>query len=373
MPVSKAQAMVPGLQVLAADPAEDAASLERLALWVLQRFSPIVAVDTPDGIVIDATGTAHLHGGEAAMLDALTGRLALAGVAARAAIADTWGAAHALARHAADPTLIASGPALLAPLPLEALRLPPMIAAGLRDLGFATIGDLVDRPRGPLTRRFGPEPCRRLDQALGTLPEPITALRPDGLIEVRRAFAEPIAARETIARYIGKLVAQLCAALEERGLGVRRLDLLCWRVDSHVQTVRVGLAQPQRDEARLTRLLCDKIETIDPGFGIEIMALAAPIAEPLAPRQTSALEAAAPDLSGLIDVLANRVGARAVYRLAPVASDVPERSVTRIPPLSEPVGAGCRSGSSGAASATVWPVPTGRNGCSANGGSATAS
>ena len=196
------------------------------------------------------------------------------------------------------------------------------------------------QPRAPLTRRFGPEPIRRIDQMFGDAPEPIDALRPEGLIEARRAFAEPIAAPETIARYIAKLMAALCDALEARGVGARRLDLICHRVDRELQTVRVGLAVPQRDPARLTRLLCDKIPGIAPGFGIEIMALAAPIAEPLAPRQTSALEAAAPDLSGLIDVLANRVGARAVYRLAPVASDVPERSVTRIPPLSEPVGAG---------------------------------
>lgn len=89
MPVSKAQALVPGLRVLPAHPAEDAAALERLALWVLQRFSPVVAVDPPDGIVIDSTGTDHLHGGEAAMLEALTGRLAMSGVTARAAIAET--------------------------------------------------------------------------------------------------------------------------------------------------------------------------------------------------------------------------------------------------------------------------------------------
>lgn len=52
---------------------------------------------------------------------------------------------------------------------------------------------------------------------------------------MRRSFAEPIVAAETIARCIGKLVVQLCAALEERGLGARRLDLLCRRVDAHVQ------------------------------------------------------------------------------------------------------------------------------------------
>ena len=170
MPVSKAQAMVPELQVLPADPAADAESLERLALWVLERFSPIVAVDPPDGIVIDSTGADHLHGGEAAMLEALVGRLAMSGLAARAAVAGSWGAAHALARHRADPVSLAqpgTEKALLAPLPLSALRLSPATLGGLYALGFACVGDLLRQPRAPLTRRFGPEPCRRLDQALG--------------------------------------------------------------------------------------------------------------------------------------------------------------------------------------------------------------
>src|SRR5690606_29522811 len=152
---------------------------------------PIVAVDPPDGIVIDATGTDHLHGGEVAMLEALVGRLVMSGVTARAAIADSWGAAHALARHSAAPTCRAEpehSETLLAPLPLAALRLPPMPVAGLHDLGFLCIGDLIGQPRAPLTRRFGRDLCRRLDQALGRAAEPITPLRPEGLIEVRRSF-----------------------------------------------------------------------------------------------------------------------------------------------------------------------------------------
>ncbi len=345
MSVTQAQALVPGLLLESADPAADAASLERLALWVLQRASPIVAVDPPDGIVIDSTGADHLHGGEDAMLDALLGRLAMSGVTARAAIADTWGAAHALARYAADPTCRAAPGATetaLAPLPLQALRLLPATAAGLRDLGFASVGDLIPQPRAPLTRRFGPDLCRRLDQALGQAPEPITPLRPQGLIEARRNFAEPIGAAETIARYIGKLVADLCTRLAQQGLGARRLDLLCWRVDNDIQTVRVGLAVPQRDPKRLTRLLCDKIETIAPGFGIEIMTLTATLAEPLDARQAPGglLDDAAPDLSGLVDTLSNRIGSRAVYRMAPVASDVPERAVRRVPALADATGAG---------------------------------
>jgi protein ImuB len=200
------------------------------------------------------------------MLDALIDRLTLSGVAARAAMADTWGAAHALARYRADPILISEpgkAEAILAPLPLEALRLPPSIPAGLRDLGFNSIGDLIGQPRAPLTRRFGPELGRRLDQALGLAAEPITPVRTEDTIEARRSFAEPIGAAETIARYIGKLVVSLCASLEERGLGARRLDLLCHRIDNRIETVRIGLARPVRDPKRLTRLLCDKIETVD--------------------------------------------------------------------------------------------------------------
>lgn len=337
MPVSKAQALVPDLRVLQADPRGDLAALERLALWLMQRFAPIVAVDPPEGVVIDATGTDHLHGGEAAMLDAILGRLTLSGITATIAMADTWGAAHALARHAGAVTIAPPGTArdALAPLPLAALRLPPATVAGLADMGFQTVGDLMAVPRAPLTRRFGPEVTRRLDQALGQSGEPIDPLRPADLATARRAFAEPIAAAETIARQIGRLVGDLCAQLESRGLGARRLDLICWRVDSAAQPVRMGLAAPQRDPARLTRLLCDKIPSIDPGFGIEIMTLTATLAEPLAPRQRATLlEPEAPDVTGLIDVLANRVGAAAVFRIAPVASEVPERSVARVPPLS---------------------------------------
>ena len=279
------------------------------------------------------------------MLDALVGRLTLSGVAARAAVADSRGAAHALARHAARPTFVAPlrhGASVLAPLPLEALRLPETMSSDLRVLGFERIGDLLAQPRAPLARRFGPELVRRIDQALGELAEPIEPVRPPDLVEARRAFAEPIAAAETIARYIGKLAAELGAALDARGLGARRLDLLCERVDSRIQAVRVGTAQPVADAKRLTRLLCDRIETIDPGLGIEVMTLAATVAEPLVRRQTASalVEEPTPDVSDLVDLLANRIGTHAVYRAAPVSSDVPERSVCHTPALSRETGAG---------------------------------
>lgn len=354
MPATKAQAVLPGLQIHDADIKGDFEGLERLALWALQRYAPIVAPDPPDGLVIDTTGADHLYGGEAAMLQDIVDRVTRSGVEARAAVADTWGTAHAFARHAARPTFIVpvgECAKAIGPLPVSALRLPPDMGMGLHVLGFDRIADLMQQPRGPLALRFGSELGRRLDQAVGRQAEPIDPIRPKDLIEARRAFAEPIAAPETIARYTSKLVGQLCQGLEERGLGARRLDLLFHRVDSHREAIRVGTARPVREAKRLTRLLTDKIETIDPGFGIEVMELIATLSEPLSPRQINsglAAEAEA-DVSDLVDMLTNRLGEKRLYRIVPMASDVPERSMQRVEPNAPDTGQGWP---------IQWPRPT---------------
>ncbi|MDO9461578.1 MAG: DNA polymerase Y family protein [Alphaproteobacteria bacterium] len=335
MPVTKARILVPGLIVMDADAAADREALERLALWVLQHYAPIVTPDPPDGLIINTTGADHLHGGEDAMLTEMVERLGASGVSARAAIADNWGAAHAFARYQANPAFVVapgeSRKALLN-LPLAALRLSSDILDSLRMLGFDRIGELEAQPRAPLALRFGPELGRRLDQAVGRLSEPIDPVRSPDLVTVRRVFAEPIGAAETIARYTGKLVLHLCEALEAKALGARRLDLIFHTVDNRLEAIRVGTALPVRNAKRLTRLLCDKIESIDPGFGIELMSLTATFAEPLIGKQMISSLAGEPeiDVSSLLDTLANRVGEKRLYRFAPVASDVPERSVMRI-------------------------------------------
>ena len=341
--LAQAQARVPDLHIEPADPAADAAALARLALWALRRYSPVVAIDLPDGLLIDATGVAHLFGGETALLDELRVRLTAARLGSRVALAGTVGAAHALARFGPRPAMIvASGEtdAAVAALPLAALRLDPTLVERLRRLGFESIADLAATPRAPLALRFGSEPGRRLDQMFGRLAEPIQPIRWPELIQVRHAFAEPIAAPETLARYIGQLVEALCPLLEAQGLGARRLDLLFHRVDNLVQAVRVGTAKPVREVKRLTRLLTDRLESVDPGFGVEVMTLAAILAEPLAYRQDDTLgRTADADVSDLVDILANRIGADKLYRAAPAESDLPERAVRRIAPLAPPVGA----------------------------------
>ena len=263
LPLAEAQVRVPGLHIAPCDPAADAAALERLAAWAVRRYSPDIALDPPDGLLIDVTGAAHLHGGEAALLRDLLSRLQAAVIAARTGLADTVGAAHALARFAPDPlTIVAPGQtgAALASLPIAALRLDMECVDRLHRLGFETIADLMAVPRAPLALRFGPEPGRRLDQALGCLAEPIAPFRPPELIHVRNAFAEPIGAPETLAHWIAHLTGRLCPMLERRGLGARRLELLFERIDGRVEAIRIGTARPVRNPQHLARLLTDRLE-----------------------------------------------------------------------------------------------------------------
>jgi protein ImuB len=340
MTVARAQALVPDLTVREAELEADFATLEKLGLWALRLYSPLVAIDPPDGLVIDATGAAHLHGGEEAMLHDMVARLATAGITARVAMADSWGAANAFARATSKSVIVVppdKGAALLQRLPLAFLRLPHDMIDQLRRLGFERVCDIASQPRAPLTQRFGPELHRRLDQALGRLREPIEPIRAPELIEATRQFAEPIGAPETLARYAGKLTEALCALLIAKGVGARRLDLLFHRVDSAVQAIRIGTAKPTRDVKRLTRLLVDKLETIDPGYGVEAMSLRATLVEPFEIKQTRTSlldENRDIDVSSLVDILANRVGAAKLYRFTPVESDVPERSVGRVAPAS---------------------------------------
>lgn len=339
MPAAKAQALFRGLMLVDADPAADAAALERITLWALTKYSPIVAVDGADGIVLDTEGADHLQGGELPMITTFSNQFLGRNLSARIAIADTWGAAHACARAINRETVIVPiGETVKAVerLPITLLRLAEKTVTDLRVLGFQTIGELANSPRAPLTLRFGPEIARRLDQMFGRVREPIEPIRSPELIEVTRAFAEPIGATETINKYVGQLVVQLIEALQKRGLGVRRADLIVEKVDGPRQAIRAGTVKPSRDVAWLTKLLRDRTEKIEPGFGIERLTLVGVMAEPFEEMQrtSSLVDEEVCDVSPLIDIYGNR--GQQVYRVAPVASDVPERSIKHISAAAEP-------------------------------------
>lgn len=338
--VAHATAMIPGLVLQDLDTEGDYAALQRLAVWAQRLYSPTVAADPPDGLVIDATGCTHLFGGEEKMLIDLRRRLAKAGYTATVAIADSWGGAHALARYSRRSVFVVPPGELgrqLKDLPVAALRLPPETVQALAKPGFDTIGELEATAKGPLAHRFGLEPIRRLDQAHAREREPIEPVFAPQTPRAAKIFAEPIGAPETMARYLTELTVELCAVLEAAGLGAKTIDAWFYRVDNRVESARIGLSAPARDARRLAKLLCEKLEKVDPGFGVDKMVLAAPGAEPLAYSQDDALGGKRrADLSGLIDTLRVRLGADAVYRLASAESDIPERSVRKVPAAETP-------------------------------------
>ncbi|WP_347880930.1 DUF6504 family protein [Sphingobium yanoikuyae] len=351
MPLTQAKAMVPGLNARDADPVGDVRELERLALFAVRRWTPTAQVDAPDGLLMDLTGVTHLFGGEEGMAQRLIGFCGRIGLAARVAIAGTAGAAHALARYGKERISICDMHGELeaiSRLPVAALRLDDRQRSAARRLGIERIADLIAMPRAPLGRRFGGSLLHRLDQAIGRVGEPLVGIVPFELPQVLRIFAEPIGSAETIARVMAGLADDLARTLRERGLGVRLLRLVCERVDKEEQIVTVGTARGTRDIGHMLRLLAMKIETIDPGFGIERMRLIALRSEPLAPTAIDAdlgmgEEA---DIALLVDQIVARLGQGAIYRPSMRESDVPERSLGRIAPLADAMSW-----------PTLWPRP----------------
>lgn len=339
MALAQARAQVAGLDIRDADPEGDRAHLAGLAMALARRWAPTVAIEGDDTLFLDLTGVAHLHGGEAQMAARLRRMLARLGYSARIAIADTPGAAWALA-HFQGATLCPPGQHVeaLAPLPIEALRIDPSSVELLHRLGVTRIAQLAVMPRAPLVKRFGTNLALQLDRALGRLSEPLHPVVPPEPIAIAQRFAEPIATAEAIEHWLGTLVPRLTAALAEKGIGATRIELIADRIDGVPQRIRIGLARPSRDGAHLLRLLIRRIEQVEPGYGVDALTLHVRRALPLGAESfTERLdEKAAPDLAPLVDTLATRIGMRAMWRSRPVQSDVPERSVTRMAVLDPP-------------------------------------
>jgi protein ImuB len=268
-------------------------------------------------------------------------RLTANGLPFRCAIADTPGAAWALAHYGREGTIAPPGEQapLLAPLPPAALRLSTETWAQIERLGLRQVGQLMSIPRAPFGRRFGRAALTRLDQALGREREALTFRRPPTPWFARLAFAEPISAPEDMARVTADVAARLCARLEGEGQGARRFEVAFHRVDGKALPLEIGLSLPGRDPARIAKLFAPRLETVDPGFGVEVVTITAEGVEPISGRQArldKAREATVEEgLSPLIDRLTNRLGAERVWRAVAVESHVPELAVDRARPLAK--------------------------------------
>ena len=327
MRLTDARALDPGLIAVPADGDGDQMLVERLARWA-SRWSPLVEVDSTDGLRLDASGVAHLFGGEAGLTRDIEARFATLGLTARVAVAATAGAAWGLARF--GNSRHGDGLEALSPLSIAALRLPPAVIRTLERLGLKTIGALVGVPRRSLARRFreADNPLDALDRMLGRIPEPLTAapidLPPRALLRLVEPVADPSAAAQALALLMPDLTRQL----EARRLGARRLVLAGYRVDGEIAVVAAACAIPTREPKHLLRLLADKTDTLDPGFGFDAFALEASWAEPLDPAQDGLVGGPPPalEVARLVDRLSVKLGADKVRRPVARASHLPERA-----------------------------------------------
>ncbi|MEM7663140.1 MAG: DNA polymerase Y family protein [Pseudomonadota bacterium] len=328
-----ARARVPNLIAEEHDPEADTRALRVLADWLV-RYTPLVALDGGDGLMLEITGCDHLHGGEAQMADRLCSKLIEDGITARIGVASTPGAASALARGAGkaeDPwSILLDGETKsgLASLPIVTLRLAADTVTLLRRFGLTRIGQLYDIDRKALARRFASRDlaeavCLRLDQALGLRAEPLDPLRPAPDYAARLQCPEPIETAEAIALGLERLSEDLSADLATLGQGARYFCLSAYRADGVVSRAEITAARPIRDLAHIRRLFAERLSRIDPGFGIDLLVLEA--------RRTDAMAASAMALSG--DLAASDMDDVAVAALADrITAKLGEGSVSiRIP------------------------------------------
>ncbi len=314
---------MPTLAAAAADPAADARLLEEIARFC-GRFTPMVAVEPPDGLVLDVTGCAHLFSGEASLRARVVAALARRGVEARAALADGPDAARAFARFASvDIVPPGEAPDLARRLPIAALeclrrrlsRWPAPASGG-------------ERSRRPAARH-AQRPFRRgrplkLDRLLGREERRITPLRPAARLRRERRFPAPLLEADALMEALARLVADIARLLESRAGAVAGFEAFFFRTDGAVRTLRVETARPCRDPGIVLRLFRERMEAladpIDPGFGFDALRLEVPSTDAFTPEAPDFDRRAAgdSDLDALVDRLTARFGRDRVQRFQPV-------------------------------------------------------
>lgn len=330
------------------------------ALWC-QRYTPLAARDAPDGVMLDVAGAAHLFDGERALMERVEEDFRQRKILARTAIADTPETAWALARFGEDKArLLPAGleerlvARAIANLPMAALRLEAETVYALSQTGLKRIGDIILRPRAPLTARFGKALFARLDAMLGRSKSAISPqFVPPAYIAERR-FADGIVALEVIEATIQALAQDLSGLLERHKEGARKLTAALFRTDGKVMHVDCSTSRPQRDTLTIARLFHEKIDAaaeqasnnadpFDAGYGFDIIRLAVMVAEPLSDQQGKLRVAPAnahpgddkpvEELPHFLDRMSARLGAQRVLRFSCNDTHIPEHAIIAGPAI----------------------------------------
>ena len=377
-PLHDAKAICPQLVTHIRSVKCELAFLHALCRWYTQ-FTPWVAADKYDGVTLNIKGCAHLFGSEAKMLDLIVSRTEKVGLTVTSGMADTVGAAWALARFTHKLTenyltsnsidqearatrsrakkkpqtnsskqrtiqLLKNNTTRIAPvghtykslakLPIASLRIENEIVTKLNQLGLKFVKDLLKQPRAPLARRFGTTLITRLDQALGHVPESISPITNRKYFGVRISFPEPIGLIEDIKKTIEKLLTRLCNKLKTAVLGLQKLKIDLIFSNNETQTLLVSMAFFTNEPDRIFSVLLLKLDEIKQNFGIDIIRLEAINVGPILQSQSvnnleiheKTVKNQNTTIKNLIERLGTKVGLDAITRHIPAESHIPERS-----------------------------------------------
>jgi protein ImuB len=345
--LADARARVPDLVVQDHDAGADANWLDRLAARCA-RFTPMVAVDPPDGLLLDVTGCAHLFGDEENLTGEIAAWLGKLGMTMRSARAATAEAAHALARF--HNGAVSDERMAVRHLPVAALELDSESDLGLRRAGLKTVGMVADRPRAAIAARFGAASVLALERLLGEAEGPLNPRYSEPPLILERRFAEPIANTEYALRTVRALMEEAAGHLTKRDLGGCAFEAAFFRSDGLVQRLQIETGLPTRDIDAVIRLFEERIEALndplDPGFGFDSVRLSVPKTEALRPSQThlEGEKTGDSDIAALVDRLSVRLGRHRVQRLQPYDTHIPEKDQIALPSVE-------------ASGNTVWSIP----------------
>ena len=332
--------------ILPGDPQADREALRKLAVWC-QRFSPTVALEEaehPHSLLLDMTGCAHLFGGETALAEQLIDAFRRHGYVTRAAIADTIGAAWAVAHYGREVSgewLVVSShyspltthhysskPVVVPPteqapalssLAVAALRLSADVRELLDQFDIRRISQLLALPRADLPSRFGFEVMHRLDQALGKIPELLIPERPPEDVETSWTFDPPVSDRRIIETVFQHLLEQLLERLRPAQMGIQQLHCSLRTIAGSPIHFQVSLLQSSLAVQHLMEMVRLHGERIHVPGEVSAVAMRIVVAAPLEFHQARIFdEDPGQDRSKqfrvLIERLSNRLGEKAILR-----------------------------------------------------------
>ena len=339
MALNSALALLPGLSVLAREIPRERALLEVVATCAGD-FTPRVALESPDGVLLEVRGSLELFGGVRGLVARVRERLQSAGVEPQIAIAPTPLASLWFARAGQEVALRRADQLAgrLAPLPLAVTRWPERSLQLLVTMGVRNLGDCQRLPRDGFARRFEPRLLAMLDRAAGRRPDPRAAFRAGERFATRRDLEPELADTQRLETAIGPLLEELCVFLRQRGRGVQVLELRFLHRMAPVTRLRLRFVEPVGEARRIAVMLHERlahvvlpepVRTVRLASGSLVELRAAPTELFVTDRRGSG--AAVPQL---VERLRARLGVEAVYGLYLVAEHRPE-SAWRV---AEPAG-----------------------------------